>query len=180
LYHFLWHDIKIQLLTHFGTDLGIGIRKIVAPNPAPFFCIGGTSLDLLWMTEGNILQSGSSSNLFRTQLEIELNSPEAITQLLEKPLGNHLILIFGHYRNLFENYDELFVKQAKQVNEDRFFRQTNGLGYLLGCLSERGFARWLFKGFELESNLLIQTLQPQTQSISNLVLFRGIRMNKNP
>ncbi|OFY50503.1 MAG: hypothetical protein A2W85_10725 [Bacteroidetes bacterium GWF2_41_31] len=129
------------------------------------------------MTEGNILQSGSSLNLFRTQLEIELNSPEAITQLLEKPLGNHLILIFGHHRNLFENYHELF---AKQVNEDRFFRQTNGLGYLLGSLSERDFARWLFKGFELESNLLILTLQPQTQSISNLVLFRGIRMNKNP
>jgi hypothetical protein len=64
------------------------------------------------MTEGNILQSGSSSNLFRTQLEIELNSPEAITQLPEKPLGNHLILIFGHHSNLFENYHELFVKQA--------------------------------------------------------------------
>jgi len=101
---------KYDLLTHFETDLGIGIRGEVSPQPCTIFRIGGKDMKKIWIAEGNILTSGNSNNLCRTQLEISLDNPDAITQLLENPLGNHVILVFGHHLKMFMQYHQLCVE----------------------------------------------------------------------
>ncbi len=99
-----------DLLTHFETDLGIGIRGEVSPQPCTIFRIGGKHLQKLWIAQGNIVRSGNSDHLCRTQLEIALDDHESLTQLLEHPLGNHVILVFGHHRSLLQSYHQLFIE----------------------------------------------------------------------
>jgi len=99
-----------DLLTHFETDLGIGIRGKVSPQPCTIFRIGGKDMKKIWVAEGNILTSGNSDNLCRTQLEIALDDPEALNQLLEHPLGNHVILVFGHHLNRLTSYHQLYIE----------------------------------------------------------------------
>lgn len=101
-----------ELLSHFETDLGIGIRGQVAPQPCTIFRVGGKRLNRLWVVEGNIQQSGESSNLCRTQLEILLSDKEAIPQLLENPLGNHVILVFGHHKEILIQFHDLFISES--------------------------------------------------------------------
>ena len=101
---------QYELLTHFETDLGIGIRGLVSPQPCTIFRLGGKKMEKLWITEGLITQSGSAENLCRTQLEIKLSHTDVQDQLLENPLGNHVILVFGAHEKIMTQYHQLFIK----------------------------------------------------------------------
>lgn len=101
---------QYELLSHFETDLGIGIRGHVSPQPCTIFRLGGKSMNQLWITEGQITHSGTEANLCRTQLEIVLNNPEALDNLLERPLGNHMVLVYGHHKKTLTLFHDLFIK----------------------------------------------------------------------
>ncbi|MCK5344146.1 MAG: hypothetical protein KAR20_12120, partial [Candidatus Heimdallarchaeota archaeon] len=61
-----------NLLTHFESDLGIGIQGELAKGPCTLIRIGGKDLKQIWIAEGKIIQSGKAENLCRTQAEIQL------------------------------------------------------------------------------------------------------------
>ena len=85
------------LRSHFESGLGVGIQGVLPAGPITLLRIGGRGMDRVWLAEGEILRSGNAENLCRTQAEIRLTGGGRVTDLLRAPLGNHLVLSFGHH-----------------------------------------------------------------------------------
>lgn len=86
-----------RLRSHFESGLGVGIQGTLPAGPVTLLRIGGKWMDQLWLSEGEILRSGNSENLCRTQVDIRLVRGGTVSDLLRRPLGNHLGLVFGHH-----------------------------------------------------------------------------------
>jgi L-fucose isomerase-like protein len=84
------------LRSHFESNLGVGIQGTMANGPVTLLRIGGKQMEQLWLAEGEIIQSGNAEDLCRTQVEISISQGN-VSELLEKPLGNHLVLVQGHH-----------------------------------------------------------------------------------
>ncbi|MDH3815322.1 MAG: hypothetical protein OEV48_12595 [Acidobacteriota bacterium] len=93
-----------RLRSHFESGLGVGIQGALPTGPVTLLRIGGEKMNRLWLAEGEILRSGTAENLCRTQAEIELTRGGTVTDLLRAPLGNHLVLVFGHYLDRLQNW----------------------------------------------------------------------------
>ncbi len=92
-----------SLRSHFESGIGIGIQGSFSKGPITLLRIGGKKMEKLWLAEGEIIQSGSSEHLCRTQVEIKL-SHGSVTELLNAPLGNHLILVKDHHANKLKTW----------------------------------------------------------------------------
>jgi L-fucose isomerase-like protein len=97
---------KYRLRSHFESGLGVGIQGTLPSGPITLFRIGGANLDRLWLAEGEVLRSGNAENLCRTQAEIELTSGGTVTDLLRAPLGNHLVMAYGHHLKRLRGWSE--------------------------------------------------------------------------
>lgn len=95
-----------RLKTHFESGLGIGIDGTFPAGPVTLLRLGGANLDRWWGAEGTLFESRHAEDLCRTQVRVRI-SPSAIGELLEAPLGNHLVLIPGHVKALFREAFEL-------------------------------------------------------------------------
>jgi len=93
-----------RLRSHFESGLGVGIQGGLPAGPVTLLRIGGKEMDRLWLAEGEILRSGVAENLCRTQVEIRLSSEGSVTDLLQAPLGNHLVLVYGHHLNRLKSW----------------------------------------------------------------------------
>lgn len=89
------------LRSHFESGLGAAIQGDFPPGDVTLFRIGGRNLDILWMAEGSILAATHEEGLCRTQAMIG-TAPEPVRELLERPAGNHVILVPGRWRRLLE------------------------------------------------------------------------------
>jgi len=90
---------KYSLRSHFESGLGVGIQGTIANGPVTLLRIGGKQMEKIWLAEGNIIQTGKREDLCRTQVEIKLSTGNVL-DLLQKPLGNHIILVQGHHQKL--------------------------------------------------------------------------------
>jgi len=97
------------LRSHFESGIGVGIQGTFSSKPITLLRIGGKGLKQLWLAEGNIIQAGFAENLCRTQIEIELISGGSVKDLLQVPLGNHLVMISGHYLERFKSWWEMMI-----------------------------------------------------------------------
>lgn len=95
-----------RLKTHFESGLGIGIDGTFAPGPVTLLRLGGANLDRWWGAEGALFESRHAPDLCRTQVRVRIPAPAA-AELLEAPLGNHLVLVPGHVKRLFQEAFEL-------------------------------------------------------------------------
>jgi L-fucose isomerase-like protein len=86
-----------RLRSHFESGVGVGIQGTLPDGPVTVLRIGGRKMDRLWLAEGEILRTGNAENLCRTQAEIQLTGGGSVADLLRAPLGNHLVLVFGHH-----------------------------------------------------------------------------------
>ena len=98
-----------SLRSHFESGLGVGIQGTFISKPITLLRIGGKDLKKLWLAEGNIIQTGFAENLCRTQVEIELISGGSVKDLLQAPLGNHLVMLSGHYLERFKSWWEMMI-----------------------------------------------------------------------
>ena len=92
--------------SHFESGLGVGIAAELPPGPMTLFRLGGRDLDQLFVVEGEVEPHRPREGLCRTQVLLKLQTdPE---QLLQRPLGNHHVLVPGHHRAeleaLFRHY----------------------------------------------------------------------------
>ena len=85
-----------RLRSHFESGLGVGIQGEFATGPITLLRIGGRQLEQLWLAEGAITETGQEENLCRTQIKVQLTRG-AVTDLLQRPLGNHLVLVRGQH-----------------------------------------------------------------------------------
>ena len=95
---------RYRLRSHFESGLGVGIQGALPSRPVTLLRIGGIKMDRLWLAEGDILRSGDAENLCRTQAEIKLTRGGTVTDFLRAPLGNHLVLVFGHHLDRLQSW----------------------------------------------------------------------------
>lgn len=98
----------LSLDTHFESGIGVGISGRFRHQPVTLLRIGGAELDEIWATDGEIVASGSSAHLCRTQATV-LVPPERAGELLERPLGNHLVMLPGEHSAQLLRWWGLFI-----------------------------------------------------------------------
>ena len=97
--------------THFESGRGVGISGTFAEQPVTLLRFGGRDLDECWIVEGDIVASGDDPDLCRTQVTVELGSGE-VADLLEHPLGNHLVLVSGHHEVRLRRWWNMMIAGA--------------------------------------------------------------------
>lgn len=86
-----------RLRSHFESGLGLSIQGTLPVGSVTLLRIGGKVMDRLWLAEGEIVRTGEMENLCRTQAEVQLTRGGNVKDLLRSPLGNHLVMVSGHY-----------------------------------------------------------------------------------
>ena len=89
--------------SHFESGLGVAVAGTFAPGPVTLVRLGGIALDQAWIAEGFVTGSPSDEGLCRTQAVLEVDDAD-LEKLLEHPLGNHLVVAFGHWKRLARRY----------------------------------------------------------------------------
>jgi L-fucose isomerase-like protein len=88
---------QYRLRSHFESGLGVGIQGRLPAGPVTLLRIGGKAMEQIWLAEGEIIQTGETENLCRTQAKVRLTGGGHAGDLLRAPLGNHLVLVPGHH-----------------------------------------------------------------------------------
>jgi len=86
--------------SHFESGIGVGIQGTFPIGDVTIFRIGGNNLDKIWLAYGEIISTSKEEDLCRTQIEVKLNSKYNVNDLLTNPLGNHLIIVPGVFKDL--------------------------------------------------------------------------------
>lgn len=97
-----------ELTTHFESGIGIGISGEFEPGPVTLIRLGGVSLDKQWIVDGVLTGSSQSPDHCRTQAIVEV-TPEQVRQLVDEPLGNHLVLVRGHHARHLDRWWRTYV-----------------------------------------------------------------------
>jgi len=95
------------LRSHFESSTGVGIQGDLEPGPITLARIGGRDLREVFLTDGELLTNGDSDLRCRTQIQLRLQTD--VRTLLQHPLGNHLVLIRGHWAEQLREYHNLFI-----------------------------------------------------------------------
>ena len=93
-----------NLRSHFESGLGVVIEGKLRQGRVTLFRIGGKNMERLWTAEGEIVETTKDENLCRTQAKIKLDSSNKLEELLNDPLGNHLLMIYGDHTAELQNY----------------------------------------------------------------------------
>lgn len=96
------------LRSHFESGLGVGIQGNFDNGPVTLLRLGGRQIEKIWLAEGEIIQTGNSEHLCRTQIEIQLSKGN-VKELLTSPLGNHIILVSGHHAERLKNFWKMLI-----------------------------------------------------------------------
>ena len=94
---------RYGIRSHFESGLGVAVAGTFAPGPVTVVRLGGIALDQAWIAEGIVRESPSDEGLCRTQALLEMEEAD-LEKLLEHPLGNHLVVAFGHWKRLARRY----------------------------------------------------------------------------
>ena len=92
---------RYELLTHFESGIGVGIRGYMKEGDVTIFKVSG-DLSRHFAEEGTLVRNEASPGLCRTQLVIRLTDKQRANYFLQEPIGNHHIVIPGHHKELLE------------------------------------------------------------------------------
>lgn len=93
----------VELSTHFESGIGVGVHGRLRHDDVTLIRIGGADLDRCWIAEGSVVATGHEADLCRTQATVSLADRD-VTELLDDPLGNHLVLVEGRHRARLERW----------------------------------------------------------------------------
>ena len=100
-----------KLRSHFESGLGVGIQGELSKGKVTILRLGGKNLEKIWTSNGEIIESGSSENLCRTQVKVKLHGSAKASDLLTSPLGNHVLLMRGSYAKELTEWWETFIEK---------------------------------------------------------------------
>lgn len=86
--------------THFESGIGVGIRGQLPSGPVTVFKVSG-DLSRHFVCEGELLRCEAKPDLCRTQTVLKLPA-SAASYFLTEPIGNHHIVLPGHYAAVLE------------------------------------------------------------------------------
>ena len=92
---------RYELLTHYESGIGVGIRGFMSPGPVTIFKVSG-DLQRYFIAEGTLTENLQQPDLCRTQQLIRLDEAAQAEYFLSNPIGNHHIIVPGHHRELLE------------------------------------------------------------------------------
>ncbi|PKL83934.1 MAG: fucose isomerase [Ignavibacteriae bacterium HGW-Ignavibacteriae-3] len=98
-----------KLRSHFESGLGVGIQGELSKGKITVLRLGGKDLKKIWVSNGEIIESGSSENLCRTQVKVKLHGAAKAVDLLTAPLGNHILLMRGSHTKELTEWWETFI-----------------------------------------------------------------------
>lgn len=87
---------KYYLDTHFESGIGVAIKGYLKEEKVTIFKLSRNLKDY-YVTTGRIIRNLEESNLCRTQIELEIDKD--IEYFLNRPYGNHHVVIYGDYKN---------------------------------------------------------------------------------
>lgn len=83
-----------SLLTHYESDLGIGVRGVFVPGKVTIFKIANNLVDF-HLSSGEIVENLTEGCLCRSQIRVHFDNP--VAPYLDNPYGNHLLLAYGNH-----------------------------------------------------------------------------------
>ncbi|MBE6132724.1 MAG: hypothetical protein E7180_04980 [Erysipelotrichaceae bacterium] len=92
---------KYYLDTHFESGIGVAIKGYLKEEKVTIFKLSRNLKDY-FVTTGRIIRNLEESNLCRTQIEVEIDKD--IEYFLNRPYGNHHVVIYGDYKNEIKDY----------------------------------------------------------------------------
>lgn len=101
---------RYELLTHFESGMGVGIRGYMKEGPVTLFKVSG-DLSRHFVAEGTLVANQAAEGLCRTQQWIELADRSQTDYFLQNPIGNHHIVVPGHHRELLD----LFMRSCAEA-----------------------------------------------------------------
>lgn len=93
---------RYEFDTHFESGIGIGIRGYMKEGPVTVFKVSG-DLSRHFVGQGQLIRNEAKPDLCRTQQVIRLDDPSQATYFLNRPIGNHHIILPGHHKALIES-----------------------------------------------------------------------------
>jgi L-fucose isomerase-like protein len=94
-----------RLRSHFESGLGVAFEGELPEGPVTLVRIGGRELDALWIAEGEAVATQAREDLCRTQLAVQLDRG-VVGDLLRTPLGNHVVVAYGHHHARLQTWWE--------------------------------------------------------------------------
>lgn len=98
---------RYTLRSHFESSLGVGIQGELEPGDYTLARIGGGDLRGLFLSDAALIENGQSELRCRTQVLLKLG--EGVGDLLTRPMGNHHVLVPGHWGRELRAYHDLFI-----------------------------------------------------------------------
>jgi L-fucose isomerase-like protein len=102
-----------KLRSHYESGLGVGIEGEFSKGKVTLLRLGGKQLEKIWITSGEIVETSNSENLCRTQVTVKLHGSAKPSNLLNEPLGNHVLIMRGSYTKDMHNWWETFISLTK-------------------------------------------------------------------
>ncbi len=100
---------QYALRSHFESGIGVGLAGQLPPGPVTLVRIGGVEMDQLYLAEGEAAPAPPDEALCRTQVEVTVG-PQAVEELLSRPLGNHVVVVPGRHAAWLRAYHDLVVR----------------------------------------------------------------------
>lgn len=103
---------KFEFMTHFESDLGIGIRGQLSTGPITIFKLS-RDLKTYLLFDAEISNNLTLPNYCRTQIEVKIQD-EDLYQLINKNYGNHVIVSYGDNISEISNVLHYFQEQISR------------------------------------------------------------------
>jgi L-fucose isomerase-like protein len=97
-----------SLRSHFESGTSVGIQGTIPPGPVTLLRIGGSQMDRVWFAEGEIHARTPLEGLCRTQIDVHLSNG-SVRDLLNAPLGNHIVVVKDHHAARLRQWWETFI-----------------------------------------------------------------------
>ena len=92
---------RYELDTHFESGIGVGIRGFMKEGPVTIFKLAG-DMSRYFIEEGMLIRNQAQPDLCRTQQIIRLSNASSVSYFLTNPIGNHHIVVPGHWKKLIK------------------------------------------------------------------------------
>ena len=109
---------RFELRSHFESGLGVALAGTLPPGAVTLLRLGGPRLEELFLAEGEVVPAPRREDLCRTQVDVRL-APAAVAELLERPLGNHLVLVPGRHAARLRSYRDWAVALGRNGSDPR-------------------------------------------------------------
>lgn len=88
--------------SHFESGMGVAVQSQLPVGPATVIKWWGKDMGKAFVSDATILENLDNPSMCRTQIKLALDSP--VDYFLQRPLGNHHVVVIGHHADTFRKF----------------------------------------------------------------------------